>query len=251
MEPQFWLNKWQANETGFHRTRINSGLQQFWRTLALDPATPVFVPLCGKSHDMLWLADQGHPVIGAELSPIAVAQFFAETKLTPEIEKDRHGFDVYTASQAHPTSQTLTTSQTHTTPQTPGDAATVSDARALTVWCGDFFRLPPAATQTVGGIYDRASLIALPPDLKIAYAKKLTELSPIGTKTLLITLDYDQSEMSGPPFATPVHEVKALFGTTHTIKILHHRDSLADNPNLRARGVTALTTTVLMLERGA
>ena len=59
----------------------------------------VFVPLCGKSVDMLWFAKQGLDVIGIELSEIAVTQFFAENDLQATVS-------------LHPSTSSLTCYQT-------------------------------------------------------------------------------------------------------------------------------------------
>ena len=59
MDPSFWLERWQRNEIGFHNTAPHRGLQRWWPRLALPPGSRVFVPLAGKSLDMIWLAAQG------------------------------------------------------------------------------------------------------------------------------------------------------------------------------------------------
>ena len=79
----FWHERWQKKETGFHQPAVNDLLQLYWPRLGLEAGSEVFVPLCGRSLDMVWLADQGHRVIGAELSQIAIDEFFAERGLTP------------------------------------------------------------------------------------------------------------------------------------------------------------------------
>ena len=44
----------------------------------------VFVPLCGKTLDMVWLCQQGHTVVGCELSEIAALDFFKENSIPYE-----------------------------------------------------------------------------------------------------------------------------------------------------------------------
>jgi len=88
MEIEFWHQRWMKNQIGFHQQEINSHLQEFWQQLNLPDEAPVFVPLCGKSRDMLWLRARGHPVLGVEISPIAVRDFFAENDLTPDVIRD-------------------------------------------------------------------------------------------------------------------------------------------------------------------
>ena len=72
MHPEFWLERWQQNQIGFHQARVNPYLQQFWPQLGIAQTGRVFVPLCGKSSDMLWLRAQGHEVVGVEFSELAV-----------------------------------------------------------------------------------------------------------------------------------------------------------------------------------
>jgi len=78
MEPEFWHQRWASNQIGFHEGQVNAYLARHYPQLGLAPGETVFVPLCGKSVDLRWLADQGAHVIGVELSPIAVESFFAE-----------------------------------------------------------------------------------------------------------------------------------------------------------------------------
>ncbi len=82
MEPEFWHGMWRDNRIAFHESRVNRLLERHWHAIDPEPGVRVFVPLCGKSVDMQWLADRGHPVTGVELSPLAVEAFFAERELT-------------------------------------------------------------------------------------------------------------------------------------------------------------------------
>ena len=128
IDPNFWHERWQKQEIGFHQAAVNDLLQRYWPRLGIEAGSEVFVPLCGRSLDMVWLADQGHRVIGAELSQIAIDEFFTERGFTPA-------------------------TSTNT-------SFNVKSAGPFEIWCGDFFDLPPSATAGVAGVYDRASLIA-------------------------------------------------------------------------------------------
>ena len=131
MDPSFWHDRWENQDIGFHQADIHALLPAYWPRLELASDAPVFVPLCGKSLDMVWLAQQGHRVIGAELSQRAIDDFFAERGLAP-------------------------------TTRASG-SFTVKSAGPYELWCGDFFDLPREAVAGVAGVYDRAALIALPP----------------------------------------------------------------------------------------
>src|SRR5215213_63441 len=87
MEPNFWAERWNKNEIGFHQRDINASLRAYWPTLGIARGAEVFVPLCGKSLDMLWLREQGHSVLGIEFVETAVRDFFAENGLTPRVYK--------------------------------------------------------------------------------------------------------------------------------------------------------------------
>ena len=134
MEHDFWLQRWREGETGFHQARVLPLLQKHWPAVGVPRGGRVFVPLAGKSLDMLWLAEQGHRVLGVELSPVAVEQFFAEQHLTPAVHASRYG--------------------THHV------------AGPIELICGDAFGLDEAVLADCAGVYDRAALIALPPALR-------------------------------------------------------------------------------------
>jgi thiopurine S-methyltransferase len=203
MEPQFWLERWQRNEIGFHQPAPNKALTRHWATLGLAADARVFVPLAGKSLDMIWLAARGHQVVGIELAAEAVRAF-----------SDENG---------------------------PIDRV---DLR-----CGDLFELDPASLGRIDAVFDRGSLVALPPALRQRYAAQLARLSPPGTRTLLVTMEYDQSKMNGPPHAVPEAEVQALFGATHDIALLERDDAVEDFPRFAQRGITALSEASWLLTR--
>jgi len=215
MKPNFWHERWQRNEIGFHQQEINAHLQDYWAQLAVPAGGQVFVPLCGKSRDLLWLRARGHAVLGVEISPIAVRNFFAENELTPQVTR-QGAFERY-------------------------------ESDGLAVLCGDFFDLTPELLQGVTGVYDRASLIALPPELRERYAEHSSIILPAATATLLVTMEYLQDEMSGPPFAVREDEVCRLYDNRYTVTCLFSKDILAENSRFRERGLQALTEKVYRL----
>jgi thiopurine S-methyltransferase len=217
MEQSFWHARWQANEIGFHQAEINAHLQNYWPTLHVEAGGCVFVPLCGKSRDMLWLAGQGQRVLGVELSPIAVADFFAENALAFSAQADAR----FVRRQAD----------------------------EITLLEGDFFDLTDADMGGVTAVYDRAALIALPPPLRKRYAEHMAALLSPGVPVLLITLDYPPQEMDGPPFAVSATEVEALFTGAFHIESFGSRDILAENLRFQARGLTRLQEQVYRLVR--
>lgn len=215
MDPQFWHERWQRNETGWHQPEINVHLQDFWPQLRLPAGATVLVPLCGKSRDLLWLRARGHAVLGVEISPIAVREFFAANRLAPTVT--RHGHFERCESDG------------------------------LTVLCGDFFALDAAMLQDVAGVYDRASLIALPPDMRTRYARHLAQVLPGQAAILLVTMEYEQTEMAGPPFAVHEDEVRTLYEPRYHVTRLYDKDICAENPRFRERGLSALREKVYRL----
>lgn len=186
MEHQFWLERWQQDQIGFHQAEINQYLSEHWAQLGLPEGTPVFVPLCGKSLDMLWLRQQGHPVLGVELSDKAVSAFFEENDITPEVSQEG-GFKVYTSS-------------------------------GLRLLSGDFFALEPEDLKEIRAVYDRAALIALPPPMRMDYARHMANLLPAGAHILLITMEYPAGTLEGPPFSVSEEEVHKLFDAAFTVE---------------------------------
>ncbi|MFZ2525491.1 MAG: thiopurine S-methyltransferase [Candidatus Ferrigenium altingense] len=215
MKKDFWLERWEREETGFHQNEINPYLRQYWQELHFSGGAEVFVPLCGKSLDMLWLRKQEHAVLGVELSPIAVQAFFRENGHAPHHvahEKFDH-----------------------------------CEADGIRILCGDFFDLGKDELANVRTVYDRASLIALPVEMRERYVRHLVSILPPATQMLLVTLDYPQTEMPGPPFAVSVSEVEALYREHGEIRLLAQLDVLAQNPRFQKRGLSRLQENVFLL----
>ena len=217
MQPDFWHDRWSSNRIGFHRDAPLPLLVSHWPSLDLPTGAQVFVPLCGKSLDMVWLADQGHRVLGVELSELAVRQFFDERGLTPQI---------------------------HTTA-----AGTHHVAGRYELIVGDAFALEASVLANCMAVYDRAALIALPPDLRCTYAATAWRRLPAACRGLLVTLEYPQAEKAGPPFSVEADEVHALLDADWRIDAIERRDILAHEPGFVAEGVTALATAVYRVER--
>jgi len=217
MEPQFWLERWRTGQTAFHQSSVDQSLRRQWPTLGVSAGNRVFAPLCGKSLDLLWLRDQGLEVIGVELAAAAVEAFFSENGL-PARRGAGRPFDVY-------------------------------DAPALRLLCGDFFALTSALLGRVDAVYDRAALISWAPALRSGYVERLATLMSSGTRMLLITLEYPQSQMAGPPFAVPGEEVTRLYAPQFEILEIGRQDILPHEARLRAKGLTELLEVCYQLVR--
>ena len=225
MEIDFWLERWNNNETGFHQATINPYLSYFYGEKGASPEgrdkLKVFVPLCGKSKDMLWLSQAGYKVFAVECSENAVKAFYEENALNyKHAENDRHGLYV-SSDQSAP----------------------------IEIFQGDFFSLQPKDMSDVTDVFDRAALVALPLDLRKRYAQKMAELLQSGVRTLLVTLTYDQTEMNGPPFSVSEDNVHELYSDYFTIDKLCFKDTINDEPRMQERGLTSLVETVYKLTR--
>ncbi len=215
MEKNFWHERWERQEIGFHQNEINPFLTQHWQELQLAQNSKVFVPLCGKSLDMLWLHKQGHTVLGVELSPIAVQAFFRENGYTPS-RMTTENFERF-------------------------------EANGFNILCGDFFNLKKEDVKDVCAVYDRASMVALPSELRGRYVRHLLGILPPATRILLLSFNYHQPEMPGPPFAVSVEEVESLYKGHADIRLLARHDTLDENPRFRERGLTQLQENIFLL----
>jgi thiopurine S-methyltransferase len=217
MQPDFWLQRWRDNQIGFHQAQPTPLLVEHWPSLGIAPGAKVFVPLAGKSLDMLWFAAHGYRVLGVELSQLAVEQFFAEHGLAPETRESKYGRH-YRAGE-------------------------------IELIRGDAFALDAQALAGCDAVFDRAALIALPPDMRPRYASELYARLPQGCRGLLITLEYPRNEKQGPPFPVPEAEVRELYERDWDVEVLARHDILAQQPGFQADGVSALDTVVYRLLR--
>jgi thiopurine S-methyltransferase len=215
MEIDFWKQRWQQKQIGFHLDQVNANLLRHWHELAVPSGSQVLVPLCGKSLDMLWLQNQ-HKVLGVECSAVAVSEFFSENKLD-YTQQALGEFNLFRTNN-------------------------------IELWQGDFFAMPAQAFEQVRAVYDRASLVALPPDMRRQYAQKLVQVLPSRASILLVVMEYNQQLMSGPPFSVSMEEVQDLFGQNYAIHLLHETDILASEPRFAQRGLDFLRERALLLQ---
>ena len=209
---EFWHNRWETEQIGWHRSEFNDMLLKHWASLRLEAETEVLVPLCGKSLDMVWLAQQGHRIVGLELVDKAVQSFFEEAGMTPEKEM-MGGHQRYVCPP-------------------------------FTLIQGDVFALEENTVQA-DAWYDRAAMIALPADMRDAYVEQLRRQTRAGAVGLLITYAYPQHEMEGPPFALHDEDVKRFFSDGFEVEHLEGME-LEDE---RERGLSSITLSVFKITR--
>ncbi|HET8554237.1 MAG TPA: thiopurine S-methyltransferase [Rhodanobacteraceae bacterium] len=217
MQAEFWLQRWREGRIGFHRDAPMPLLVQHWPALELPRGSRVLVPLCGKALDMPWLAEQGYRVLGVELSPLAIGQFFDEQGLKPEKHESALGI--------HHVAGNIEVIQ--------GDATMLDETTLL----------------SCDAVYDRAAIIALPPAMREHYAETVYGRLRPGCRTLMLTLEYPQAEMDGPPFSVDVDNVNRLLARNWQVEVLDRSDILASQPGFQRAGLTSLHANVFRLER--
>jgi thiopurine S-methyltransferase len=208
MNQEFWHELWEHNEIGFNQQQPNSFLKQYFNQLRLKKADKFFVPLCGKSIDMIWLVEQGYKVTGIELSLIACESFFNDNHISYNVIQD-------------------------------GEFA-IFQSENITLLCGDFFKLSRERLGQIEAVYDRAALIALPQDLRKLYVNHLMQLIEPVTLIFLITMQYNQTEMKGPPFSVSQEEIGLLYEGCN-IQQLAEKEIQIIPEHLKERGLKSMT----------
>lgn len=209
---EYWHNRWDKEQTGWHRAIYNDLLLKHWPSINAPSGGEVLVPLCGKSLDMLWLAEQGYNVVGLEMVEQAVQAFFEENKL--ETVSNEIGKHIKYSSPP------------------------------FTIFQGDLFDLEAGVVQA-DAWYDRAAMVALPNSLRENYVKQICQQTKPGASGLLITFAYPQEQMDGPPFALHDEDVLRFFADGFEVECLEKID-LEDEKD---RGLSNVTSTVFKITR--
>lgn len=191
MDPQFWFDRWENNEIGFHKSEVNPALVEHFGYLSLAKGSRVFVPLCGKTLDILWLLAEGYRVAGVELVELPVKQLFNQLGVEPSISKIGK-LDLYSAE-------------------------------GIDIFVGNIFDLSGDILGQVDAIYDRAALVALPAEMRHRYTMHLMDMTGKGPQ-LLLTFEYDQSQMDGPPFSVSNDEVKEHYAHAYDLSLASSAD---------------------------
>ncbi len=201
-----WLERWEQGRIGWHEPAGNANLKRHWPDLA--NGSRVLVPFCGKAHDLIWLANRGLDIVGVELSQIAVEAFFAEHDL--EYEAKGSGELVCYRSQT----------------------------QSIAICCGDYFDFE---AKPFDALFDRGALVAVPADERPRYVEHTNALLKEDAYRLIITLEYDQSQACGPPFAVMPDEIVSYWSDLEVLS----RNNDIDNcpPKFKAAGLTEVVET--------
>ncbi|PIE43583.1 MAG: thiopurine S-methyltransferase [Gammaproteobacteria bacterium] len=187
MDAQFWHDRWEYRDLGFHQKRVNPFLARHFSRLGLTSGNRMFVPLCGKTLDSVWLLSEGIEIAGVELNETAVREFFTELDVQPDISQSGR-LTLYRADGIH-------------------------------IYVGDLFDLTAQQLGPVDAIYDRAALVALPDTMRQRYTRHLVDIGHHAPQ-LLISFEYDQSAMAGPPFCVAGEEIHRHYDAGYVIQRL-------------------------------
>lgn len=216
MNPEYWKSRWEKGQIGFHGATYHSALESFWHKY-MPSCHTVFVPFCGKSHDLLWLLRQNYKVVGCEVSEIACQQFFQENNLSYEVH-DRNHFLTY-------------------------------ESENIELWCGNMFKLRKNQLPAFDAIYDRAALVALPNNMRAKYAKFIDKISVGNVSQFLISFEYPSETEIGPPFSVSELEIEELYQTNNiVINITEKEIELLPQAKLYKKGIQTMQEKVYLIQ---
>ena len=90
--------------------------------------------------------------------------------------------------------------------------------------------------------------MALPKEVRKLYAEAIKEVTVAGSRILMVTFQYDQAKMNGPPFSVTVDEVRALFGDQFDIEVVQEFGfEEEEKDKWKSRGLDTFDTSVLLL----
>ena len=219
METSFWTERWEQDNTPWHEGRVNVQLERYLDRLDLPPGARVLVPLCGKAEDMWWLLGRGFSVLGIDLSPVAVRGFMHDHALDFDEHQDARFLRL--------------------------------GAEGLGLLAGDFLAIESADLVEVDAVYDRAALVALPAEMRERYVAHLLHAVPASAPILLVSLEYDEAEMDGPPFNVTEAEVRRRFEERRRVEHLGAEQVIdGSGTGLKKRGLSSLIERAYLIEEG-
>ena len=220
MEQDFWSERWENGQIGFHQSKVHPMLRSHAPDL-VRPVDTVLVPLCGKSLDLLFLAElisgPEAKVQGVEFIEQAVREFFNENRIE---HRDA------------------------------GEGRFVSEK--IELFCRDFLGSSPAQLAGIGPanfIYDRAALVALPAEMRPAYAQNITRVAAPKALMFLVTFEYDQRKVPGPPFSIAPETVAELYAPHFIIEERERHVAPPRNPRFVEGGVESVAEVAWLLKR--
>ncbi len=203
MDINFWNERWDKEEIAFHMNEVNPMLIKHFPKLSLEEQKRIFIPLCGKTLDIEWLLAKNYKIVGVELNELAVKSLFIELNIKPTI-LELNDFIIYKHED-------------------------------IEIFVGDFFNLSKVVLGNVDLVYDRAALVALPKDMRKDYSSHLQKITS-GSSQLLLTYEYDQNIMKGPPFCVDSLEVAEYYFNAYSLILLEENQNLPKGLKRKSNG---------------
>ncbi|CAF0995279.1 unnamed protein product [Brachionus calyciflorus] len=202
-DPQFWNERWNKNEIGFHQANNNQNLVKHLNKLVEDNKhIRILFPFCGKAVDMSWLASLGHEVVGVEYVQMACEKFFAENNIKHNVSEVQ-GFKLFT-----------------------------SEDGKIKIYNGSFFDFTTEHEKPFECVWDRGAYGALHYELRVKYSTHMKSLLAPKVRYLLDVFDYDTSLYPGPPHACKKDEITNLYGSEFKFELLESDQYQAFNQKL-------------------
>ncbi len=187
MDAEFWHKLWDSNEIGFHNKDVNELFLNNFSKLNFKKNSRVFIPLCGKTVDIKWLLDNSYSVVAIELNENAIKELFSSLQLETSIKKM--------------------------------GSLTLYSAKNIDIFVGDIFELNQSILGKVDIIYDRGAIVALPTTMRQEYTSLLVNITQ-NTPQLIISYEYDQNLMEGPPFSVKESQLKEYYSDFYNLELM-------------------------------
>lgn len=198
MEPSYWHHVWEQRDIGFDQAEPNPLLKRFISHLLVEKNSRIFLPLCGKSIDAMWLHSQGYHVVGCELSAIAVNELFEALQITPTLDVMEHTTRYY--------------------------------AKNIEIFCGDLFALDASTLGKIDAIYDRAAIVAMPEHMRRDYAMQLHTITQ-NAPQLVICYEFSDSDIQGPPFHVSQQHLQAAYLPYYSFQLIEKNAIVSQKGN--------------------
>lgn len=207
-QKQYWCNRWRDNQTGWHladpHPSLVANLSKILPTTTATttngattttPKPVVFVPLCGKTVDLVYLRNHNFRALGCELSEQAVTEFFAELGEAPKKTRINENVEKW-------------------------------EVENIAILLGNIFDIPSLEMagfpgDQVAAVFDRASLVALPDSIRgqyVEHVKKLTNNS----NQILVT--FEHTRPTAPPHSISEELVHKYYEDTYKIEFVSRRN---------------------------
>ena len=153
-----------------------------------------FLPFCGRSPDMIWLASLGHRVTGVEWSKQAISQFFSTNGLD---------FDESTV----------------TVGSKEAVAYRAKGGVPIVIYCCDLFTVSGDDIGCFDCIWDNGSIGCFDSSRKPEYSKGMLSLLKPNGRMLLCARCFDQTYVAPLPFACSPEEVESMYGHRYNVEL--------------------------------